>query len=161
MTWWGRIEGLLVGDLITLRQHTSCADYAKKERFPVSTGLVIKQWEKTRNIVFADNKEKCRQTTDLVERLRDCADDRNIIVHYFWPYGNDQNPSSLTLSSIKTKRGTHDTLEFRSVTITLEDLDDLNERLFRLYTPVMVAGMQLLTGPDRIEHRTITPKAPE
>lgn len=161
VTWWGRIEGLLTRDLITLRQHALCAEYAKKERFPVSTGLVIKQWEKTRSLVFAGNEEKCRQTKDLVSRLRDCADDRNTLVHYFWPYGNDQDPSVLRLSSIKTRRGTHDTLEFREVTITVKDLDDLNERLFQLYTPVMVAGMQLLIGPDRIARRPGMPQKAE
>ena len=156
VTWWGRIEGLLTRDLITLRQHPACADYARKERFPVSTGRVIDQWEKTRNLVFQGNDQKRLQTSELVTRLRKCADERNILVHYFWPYGNQQDPSTLRLSSIKPARRSHDDLEFRSVTITLEDLDDLNERLFRLYTPVMAAMMQ-----TRIDRQTTDAKAPE
>lgn len=159
VTWWGRIEGLLVRDLITLRQHPACVDYARKERFPVSTGKVIDQWEKTRNLVFAGNDEKRSQTHALTKRLRDCADDRNILVHYFWPYGNERDPSTLRLTSIKTARGSHDDLEFRSVTITLEELDDLNERLFRLYTPVMAAMAQTLRG--QAKHRPTDSKSPE
>lgn len=151
VTWWGRIEGLLVRDLITLRQHPACREFAEKERFPVATGKVIEQWKKTRNIIFAGNAEKCRQTSELAAQIEECARERNILVHYFWPYGNDPNPTELRLQSIKPRKGTHDTLEISSVTVNLENLDDLNERLFRLYTPVMVAGMQLLIGPDRID----------
>ncbi len=67
----------------------------------------------------------------------------------------------MRLSSIKPKKGTHDDLVISHVTVTLEDLDDLNERIFRLYTPVMVAGMQLAMGPDRIQPIPTAPKAPE
>lgn len=111
--------------------------------------------------MFHGNDKKRLQTSELVIRLRKCADERNILVHYFWPYGNQQDPSTLRLSSIKPARHSHDDLEFRSVTITLEDLDDLNERLFRLYTPVMAAMMQTLGTRDRTEHQTTTSKAPE
>lgn len=161
VTWWGRIEGVLVHDLISLRQHSTATEYARKNRFPVNTKAVIKQWASLRKMVFADNPVKVNTTERVQAELIDCAQYRHVIVHYFWPYGGTGkggDDQSVRLQSTKTKKGTHDALEFRSITVDVKTMNELNERLADLYHRVMVMGMQLMVGPDSIAKRSTDQK---
>jgi hypothetical protein len=149
VTWWGRIEGILVHDLITLRQHPMNAAFVAKELFPVQTGRVIQQWAKLQRRYYATNQVRIEKLEKLIEELSDGADERNILVHYFWPYGAVEGDETITLQSIKPKKGQNDMLEIKQAVISVEKLDELNERLVRLYHHVMADQFNLLMKTNR------------
>jgi hypothetical protein len=148
VTWWGRIEGTLVHDLITLRQLPVNAEIATKELFPVQTGRLIDQWARLQRRYYSDDQARLQTLAKLVPDLTDAAEDRNILVHYFWPYGAE-GQETITLQSIKPKKGQNSVLEIKQAEISVAKLDELNERLVRLYHRVMADGFNFLMKVNR------------
>jgi hypothetical protein len=149
VTWWGRVEGMLVFELAPLRAHPACAKLAEKERFPVMTGKVIKQWADAQRLVFAADARVLAEVDELETELFACADERNKLVHYTWPYGGPEGQTTLTLQSIKPAKGTHDTLLLSKHTIDPESLDRTNDRICALYH-------RLLPSTIRVAKETYT-----
>lgn len=143
VTWWGRIEGCLVYDLITLRNLKSNEAYAAKEPFPVQTGVIIKQWSRLQRAFVASDPKRLGKVTKLADDLREVSEDRNVLVHYFWPYGAPDS-SNLQLQCVKPKRGQNSVLEFRTAPIDVDKLNKVNERLIALYRTVMVGTANLI-----------------
>jgi hypothetical protein len=149
VTWWGRIEGCLIYDLMTLRNLAMNAAYVAKEPFPVSTGKVIKQWSRLQRAFSANDPQRLEKMTKLADELHEVSDDRNVLVHYFWPYGASDPSKPIKLQSVKPKRGDNNILQFTSVEITVEKLDSVNERLVRLYHRIMMETMNLILTVNR------------
>jgi hypothetical protein len=141
VTWWGRVEGVLVHELLSLRGEF--AEFSAKESFPVQTGNIVKQWGQLQRKHFAENQERLQIIETLLIEMRELSEDRNILAHYFWPYGASPNPSELTLQTMKPKRGDNSVLEIKQATITVPKLDEINERLMGLYHRVMADAVTL------------------
>lgn len=148
VTWWGRIEGIMVHDLISLRNHFP--DYAAKAPFPVQTGNIIRQWSRLQRDFSKGDTERTDKFNELADELWDVSEDRNVLVHYFWPYGGTEGKSEITLKSIKPQKGNNSTLMFRAVEISVEKLNSVNERLMRLYHTIMAGSMNLILAMNRI-----------
>lgn len=147
VTWWGRIEGVLVYDLLASRQHPAARPIAEKQQFPVSTSRVIAQWARCRRAIFAGNPGELRRVENTRQRLADAAKDRHALVHGFWPYGGDPaDPTTLRLQMIKPKKGETGMMEVHQRTITIDSLDDFNERLIHLYHTVMADAFNLIAS---------------
>lgn len=132
VTWWGRVEGLVVSDLLAMRHHPKAAKVAK-EPIQVATNRLIGQWRRTRCAIFADQPAHLSKVEELATELRETADGRHVLVHSFWPYGTSSPDEPVKLRSIKPQRADPSILEIKSYPIDPEKLDALNERLIRLY----------------------------
>ncbi|MEO3432097.1 hypothetical protein [Inquilinus sp. CAU 1745] len=165
VTWWGRIEGILFRDLMFTRRHPATRHIIEKDPFPVSAKPLIRQWAKCRRAIFADNPVKLQRTEDIRQRLSDASEERNMIVHGFWPYGDD-DPESITIQRVKPKKKT-DILAFDSYIATVEKLNNLNERLIFLYHETLPEMVNYAFSPDGRskagkdqEQATHTPRLP-
>lgn len=141
VTWWGRVEGVLVHELLTLRKMHPA--FSAKEPFPVQTGNIIRQWGKLQRKFFAKDSKRLEKVEGLLCEMRELSEDRNILAHYFWPYGGTQSQSELTLQTIKPQKGNNAVLEIKTAVIDIEKLDGINERLMRLYHTVMADAVSL------------------
>lgn len=149
VTWWARIEGLLVFDLLSLRKLPDNAAYVAKERFPLSSGNLIRQWSRLQRRFSDADPARLEKLRKLADELREVAEDRNVLVHYFWPYGSS-DPTTLQLQTIKPQKGNEEVLEIRSAEITIQKLDSVNERMVRLYHALMVESLNLVLSINRI-----------
>jgi hypothetical protein len=143
VSWWGRVEGILVGDLMLLRQHPKFLHVAQKERFPIATKRIIEQWGRGRRIVCADDALDLKRLDRALFALRECANERNDLVHGFWPYGAEPDAKTLRLEIAKPSQNDAGDIEIRHVEIDAERLDKLNERIIDLYHGVLMMSVNL------------------
>lgn len=141
VTWWGRVEGVLVHELLTLRR--LYPEFSAKEQFPVQSGNIIAQWGRLQRKHFSKDSQRLQKIEKLLEDMRELSDDRNTLAHYFWPYGGTQGKTEITLQTIKPRRGDNATLEIKTAVISVRRLDEINERLMSLYHTVMADSLNL------------------
>lgn len=146
VTWWARIEGLLVQDLITLRQLPMNAELAAKEPFPSSTNATIKQWHRLQNATWPEEKT-LREVTSMVPELRDLAEERHIIVHSFWPWGSD-DPETVRIQRVRPAKGGN--IAITQYELNVETMDAVNERLCSMYHRNLALSMNLLFQRRRL-----------
>lgn len=135
VTWCGRIEGVLVHCLISIRQHEAFKAIARKEKFPIAAQQLIKQWAKGGRLILAQDPKLVAKINHLEKELLDLSLDRNVLVHGFWPYGGEPDGGALQLGIIRPAKG--DQLQLGSCEIDVERLDSINERAVALYHQLM------------------------
>lgn len=144
VSWWSRIEGVLVKDLLTIRDHKSFKHKAANEALPVATKRLIDQWARGRRAIFSQDAKALEQLEKIVVELRNVAAERNDLVHGFWPYGAEPGERKLRLETFKPHPTKPGAFEIREYDIDAERLDEINERAISLYHKVMVMMINLL-----------------
>ena len=132
VTWWARTEGAMVDDLPWLREFPVNSKDAAQEAFPTQTRRAIRHWGKLLRNAYAGDVEKLAKVEAITDEAFALLDLRNFIIHSFWPYAQNK-PDEISLFTITPKPGYPSKLVRRSRTFTVEELDDINNRMMRLY----------------------------
>jgi hypothetical protein len=149
VTWWGRIEGSLFQDLLIAQRHSSvkaeiCAP------LPVGTKNLITTWIKTMGLV-----ENEQAWFDEIKRiaagLRDCAEDRHVIVHAFWDYPDPAQADRSKLTIIKPAKGSPGQIRFAQYHMDIPKLAEMEQRFRTLYHRVMASSLNLSVRVNRAE----------
>lgn len=148
VTWWARIEGLMVFDIRWLRTQPMSARITEQEAFPTMTRRIIKHWGKLLRNGYAHDAQKLVELDAILTEAFALVEHRNAIVHSFWPYGQDKN-DEIKLSSIKPKPGDPTTVIYSNYIATVEGLDDVNIRMSRLYHRAMAFSFNSHKLADR------------
>lgn len=136
ITWWARVEGLMVSDLRWLRSLDVNTTIAAKESFPPGTKRAIKHWTRLMRNFHADDTEKLAQIVAIQDEALDVWSHRNAIAHSFWPYGQVQK-DEIQLQSIKRKLDDPMNAEIIEYRATVQSLNEINNRAMRLYHRTM------------------------
>lgn len=136
VSWWARIEGIMVQDIWALRTQPANARIVEKEQFPTSAKNIAKHWRKLLINGYGAGASEASKIDDAVRRAIELIEHRNHLVHSFWPYGQIEH-EKLELSWIRpdpkekygVRRGTY--------SMTVDELDKINQRFANLYVAVM------------------------
>lgn len=140
VSWWARIEGLMVNDIWVLRTHPECAEFSQKRRFPLAGKEVVKHWRELHLSRSAEHRTEKSRFDLIVAEALDLVHHRNTLVHSFWPYGQT-NSDYLELHWVKPSANEPHGVERGTYTKSVEELNGVNQRLANLYTRVMMASM--------------------
>lgn len=115
---------------------------ARKRRLyiPAQTRRTIRHWGKLLRALYADDTEALKVIETVSQEAFDLSDHRTALVHYFWPWRND-DPERICLQSISGVKGDPDKLVILKYEASVDDLDDLNNRLYDLYNRVLKISM--------------------
>lgn len=138
-TWWARSEGLIVQDLTWLRTTPGNQDIARKEAFPTQTRRAIKHWAKLLRMMYHDDKVTLDALSVLLQDGIDLLEDRNVILHSFWPYWQS-NDQEVELSSVQPAHGDPSKIMFVRHKVSVDQLDDLNNKMSAFYHRVMAVS---------------------
>lgn len=140
VSWWARIEGMMVHDIMTLRTQRFSAAIAKKEAFPTAGRSIVKQWRKLLVNAYGDGAPEVAKIDAAVNRAIELLDHRNHLVHSFWPYGQTDF-EKLELHWIRPDTSERYGVRFGKYSMTVDDLDVVNQRLANLYNVVMAISI--------------------
>lgn len=143
VTWWARAEGMMVQDLRWLRSLPVNASVYKNDMFPTQTKRTIKQWGKCQRNLWAGHAKGLKALELVHNEALALLEERNAIVHSFWPYWH-HDPERIVLHSVKPVKDNPDKLLIVKYEASVDELDDLNERVRNLYHRVLnVSGAAL------------------
>jgi len=139
ISWWARIEGLMINDIFALRTWPFSAPIVSKHQFPMSGKAVVTQWRKLLENGYRHFNLEPPALDKLVNEALELLDHRNVLSHSFWPYGQtDKN--ILEVHWIKRNHSGQWGVSRGTYKATLNDLDKVNTRLGHMYTAVMAAS---------------------
>ncbi len=126
----------MINDIWALRTQPFSSDIVGKESFPTAGRDIVKHWRKLLANGYKNNQEQIAKIDRAVTEAISLLKHRNHLVHSFWPYGQN-DPERLELHWIRpdlterygVKRGTY--------SMTIDELNEVNQRLAKLYTRVM------------------------
>lgn len=139
MTWWARLEGLFVFEILILREKPSAKSVTVKERLPSGTGRRIKHWGKLMRLLYSDQPKSLKVIQDLMVESLELAGERNVLMHSFWPY-TQENPDEVQLHNLKIDPTDTSQHQETVYVANVEELDDLNERIRRLYVRMVAVA---------------------
>ena len=153
VTWWGRIEGMLFHDLLSLQHDPAVKASGACDPLPIATKRLIKAWTKATQIFETEEKWQHELAAVKLE-LEECSQDRHVIVHGFWDYPDPVKCDRTQITVMKP--GTEDKLLFAQYNIDIDKLSEMERRFIHLYHRIL---------PFTLNHgfrmaRTIFPKAP-
>jgi hypothetical protein len=136
VSWWARIEGMMVSDIMCLRTLPCSKAIAEKERFPGGGKAIVKQWRKLLVNAYEEGSPERAKVDAAVNAALELVHHRNHLVHSFWPYGQN-DPEKLELQWVRSDAAARNGARIGSYCMTVEDLDEVNRRLSNLYTRVI------------------------
>lgn len=139
VSWWARIEGIMIHDIMVLRTWPFSENVVKKATFPMSGKSVIKHWRKLIENGYRHFSLDPPDLAKIVNESIELLDHRNTLSHSFWPYGQS-DPQKLELNWIKRDDSANWGVSRGTYSATLADLDSVNTRLAHLYNAVMAAS---------------------
>lgn len=148
--WWGRIEHLLFTGVLMLKHHAGVASSGVCDPPQIATKRLINQWQKAAKIAADGDAAQIAEVEAVTVELYDVADDRNGIVHSFWPYPMPTQERSLALICVKpTKTGD---LIWRQCKMDAELMTKVSDAASRLYHRVLALHL------DHLRHQGRPPK---
>lgn len=148
VTWWARIEGMMVFDVRWLRALPMSAKIAAQETFPTQTRRVIRHWGKLMRNGHRGDASKLMELEVILNEAFSLAEHRNSIVHSFWPYGQEK-ADEIRLTSMKPDPDDPTKVIYTAYEATIDQLDDVNTRLAKLYHSTMVFSLNSHKLADR------------
>ena len=136
ISWWARIEGVMIFDIWPLRSQAFSAEISANENFPTSGKDIIKQWRKLLVNAYGKEHSEVIKIEAAKSEALTLIDHRNSLVHSFWPYGQvDQQ--RLELHWVRRADRQPNGVSLGTYSKSIEELDEINDRLASLYTKVM------------------------
>jgi hypothetical protein len=136
ISWWARVEGMMVFDIMSLRTLPSNRPIAEKEKFPTAGKAIIKQWRKLLVNAYESDSPERPKIGAATEAALELIDHRNHLVHSFWPYGQI-DPDKLELHWVRPDPTARHGARLGTYCMTIDELDEVNQRLSHLYNRVM------------------------
>ena len=140
VSWWARIEGIMVHDIMALRTWPFSYKVTSKRVFPMSGKAVVKQWRDLIQNGYREFDLTIPDFSTLVNEALELLNVRNTLAHSFWPYGQ-LDKDVLEVNWIKRDDGAMHGVSRGTYRATLHDLDRINTRLAHVYNAVMAASM--------------------
>jgi hypothetical protein len=134
ITWWSRVEQLMFQDMAEQRKRPEIASQKKFQRIEMKARDLIRQWTAV-TLLDCDPSER-RALEGIRQRLFDCAERRNELIHSFWDYPMPEPPTEFRLLLVKP---TTDNLSYQvlSGTTTVARLREINREAAALYHIVL------------------------
>lgn len=148
VTWWARIEGMMVFDVRWLRTQPISAKVAAQETFPTKTGRLIKHWGRLMRNGHRSDAKKLKELDAILKEALNLVEHRNSIVHSFWPYGQEK-PDEIRLTSMRPDPKDENAVIYITYEATIDQLDDINNRLAKLYHRTMIFSLNSHRLADR------------
>lgn len=139
-TWWARSEGLIVHDLAWLRTTPGNQEIAAKEAFPTQSRRAIRHWGKLLRKLYEGDDAELNALKILLQDAIDLLEDRNVILHSFWPYWQTNN-QEVELSTVQPAKDDPARIMFIRHRVTVNQLDDLNDKMSGFYHRVTAVSM--------------------
>jgi hypothetical protein len=136
VSWWARTEGIMIGDITTLRTQSFSAEISQNSKFPTGTGDTIKHWAKLLLNAYGNESEACENIKTAKTEALEILFHRDRLVHSFWPFGQI-DPEILNLNYIKPDKTMQHGVFFGEYSMTINELDAVNRRFAALYHAVM------------------------
>jgi hypothetical protein len=136
ITWWARIEGMMVIDIMTLRTQPFSQAIAAKEAFPKQGKGIISHWRKLLVNGYGEDTSRIAEIDDACRLARELIDHRNHLVHSFWPYGQT-DLEVVELQWVMPDPESPYGARMGTYRMSISDLDNINHRLAHLYHLVM------------------------
>jgi hypothetical protein len=140
----------MVQDLRWLRDMSINRRIYESETFPGHTKRAVKQWAKCLRNLFDGDPEALKVIGTVFEEALALLEERNAIVHSFWPYWHE-DPERIVLHSVKPIKDKPDKLLIVKYEATVDELDDLNEKIRDLYHMVFKISGAALARAKRVE----------
>jgi hypothetical protein len=137
ITWWARIEGMMVLDIMALRTQPFSSGIAAKEDFPKKGKNIIAHWRKLLANGYGGDPVKISNIDAVCRISRELIEHRNHLVHSFWPYGQNDK-EVVELQWVMPDKQAQYGARMGVYRKTISELNDINNSLARLYTQVMV-----------------------
>ena len=141
LSWWARIEGIMVNDIMVLRTQSFSKAISEKEKFPKQGKTIITHWRKLILNGYRTFKLAPPNLDTIVNNSIQCLDCRNNLAHSFWPYGQDDE-KRLNLQWVKPNPNAKYGVDRGEVAYSVQELDRVNSKLSSLYTHVMTASFR-------------------
>jgi hypothetical protein len=139
VSWWARIEGIMMHDIMALRTWPFSESVVQKNKFPMNGKAVIKHWRK---LIENGYRFFSLEPPDLAKMVNESLAllcHRNALSHSFWPWGQS-DLQRLELNWIKKDDSGEWGVSRGTYSATLAELDSVNTRLAHLYTAVMAVS---------------------
>jgi len=136
VTWWGRIEGMMFHDLLTLRHDDAVKASGACDPLPMGTKPLINAWVKATRIIETEDKWH-EELKSVATELRECADDRHVIVHGFWDYPDPAKSDQSQITVLKPSKGDRSKLLFAQYKINTDKLNEIETRFRHLYHRIL------------------------
>lgn len=133
VTWWGRIEALMFHDLLTLQHDDAVKASGVCNPLPMGTRPLVKAWIKA-TAIFETEEKWQRELEHVASELRECSEDRHVLVHGFWDYPDPAKSDRTQITVLKPgKKGSSGKLLFAQYKIDVAKLHEVEARFRRLY----------------------------
>jgi hypothetical protein len=136
VTWWARIEGMMVNDIMALRTQPFSRDIVAKEAFPKQGKPIISHWRKLLVNGYNHDPRLVSAVDEACRLARELIDHRHHLVHSFWPYGQN-DPEIVELHWVKPDIQSAIGAQMGIYRKSIGELDEINGRLAHLYHLVM------------------------
>ena len=131
VTWWGRIEYILINDIYRMRLHPDLAAHRDFQVVQIATKRRIWQWRRGFVVVPEVPKDMLVKVDTLTAELYDLAEDRHLLMHSMWDIQGQDGGQTVRLTNIKPDEG--DVMLSLSTEINAALLDELNSKMYRAY----------------------------